>query len=68
MSAPATNVLAITLLALRLKFLQRCWITVLSIAAYTLLFTVDWRIALAVFALETARNTWMGMMGGGASQ
>jgi hypothetical protein len=59
------NVLRETLSVMRLRFLQKVWIAFLSIGAYVTLWYVDWRIALAIFALECARNTAAVMGRGG---
>ncbi len=50
------NVLALTLLNLRLTFLGRCWVSLLTVGGFVLLAIVEWRIALGALLLETARN------------
>jgi hypothetical protein len=59
------NVIRDTLAAYRWGFYQRCWVTLLTTGGYIALWYVDWRIALAIFALMLARNTRAALRDGG---
>ena len=59
----SNNVLVATSVALLEQFMRRCWVTVLTVVGYGILLYVDWRVALAIMALEWARSTADRMIG-----